>query len=828
MSENEASRNDEAAQTPQGGEFKGPTNKALQRRIKRLKDKLAHEEKLLDSFAQDWNAVCKQLGYPIDADDCNKLERKLEAYEEGIDKTLECYGETAGKLAALTGQPVEDKAEWREQRLARRPKRTTKIPHNLPRSGAAAFVGRDEEIETLHQQLQQSDRIAIAAIEGMGGIGKTELALQYAITHLQQQTYPGGLCWLQARDAEVGSQIVSFALSRLGLTLSDGLELQEQVGFCWSHWRDGEVLLVFDDVTDYKVVAPFLPPSDPRFKILFTTRLRIGKTVQELRLDVLSKAAATELLVQLVGKERIQGQLEDAKALCQWLGYLPLGLELVGRYLEGKPDLPLPEMQQRLEDKRLETRALVKTEAGMTGTLGVAAAFELSWQELSEAAQQLGALLSLFALAPIPWLLVESVVNELGDEVLVPSDVEELEELRDGVLLKRHLLQRVGEGTYQLHQLIREFFAVKREPLEAVKVLKQGYCRAMVKVAKTIPWPPIRNQIVKVAPSIPHLEEATVLSEWLSDEDLYSPFEGISHFWYGQGAYAQAQLWNEQCLSVVRDRLGEDHPYTAGSLNNLAELYRSQGRYSEAEPLYLQALEIDKRALGEDHPDTAIDFNNLALLYRAQGRYEEAEPLYKQALDITRQQLGENHPHTAVNLGNLAGVYESQGRYEEAEPLRMQALNIHQQQLGEDHPLTATSLNNLAVLYKSQGRYSEAEPLYLQALKIRQQQLGEDHPDTAISLNNLAELYRLQGRYVEAEPLYLQTLEIFRQQLGEDHPLTATSLNNLAVLYKSQGRYSEAEPLFQKALEIKLRVLGEEHPSTVITRNHLDRLRAQQ
>ena len=566
----------------------------------------------------------------------------------------------------------------------------TGIPHNLPRSNAQ-FVGRGQDLETLHRQLQRSDRLAISAIAGMGGIGKTELALQYASTHLEQGTYPGGLCWLQARDADVGSQVVTFARTRFGLTPPDGLELPHQVEFCWSHWQQGEALVVFDDVTDYEQVKPFLPPGEKRFKVLFTTRKHFT-TVEELRLDVLSEAEAIEFLRRLAGEGRVQGQLEDANALCYWLGYLPLGLELVGRYLAGKPDLTLATMQQRLEAKRLEARALVKTQEGMTAALGVAAAFELSWQELNASAQQLGGLLSLFALAPIPWSLVESAI-ELTDETIIPSDAEELEDLRDESLLRLHLLQYTDEGTYQLHQLIREFFIAKQTEADA---LKRGYCKAMVKAARTIPKTPVLSDIAAIAPAIPHIgEAATGLQNWLSDEELIWPFTGIAWFWEGQGAYTQAEQWYEHCLEAVRDRLGETHPDVATSLNNLARLYDNQGRYTEAEPLFLQALQLYKQLLGEAHPYMATSLNNLARLYNDQGRYTEAETLYLQALQMRQQLLGEAHPDVAMSLNNLATLRESQERYSEAETLYLQALDIKLRVLGKEHPFTVGTRNNL-------------------------------------------------------------------------------------------------------------------------------------
>lgn len=314
------------------------------------------------------------------------------------------------------------------------------------------FVGRDTVMSQLHQMLQQDHRVAVYAIAGMGGVGKTELALQYALKY--QRMYPAGICWLSARGADVGTQIVQFGRSLLDLNPPEGVELMEQVRFCWRHWQSEEVLLVFDDVIDYTAIKPYLPPSTAsRFKVLITTRLRLGASVNQLELEVLDESAALALLESLVGGDRIQSEQDCAQQLCAQLGYLPLGLELVGRYLARKPDLSLAVMLQRLQEKGLVARALCQTDDDMTARLGVAAAFELSWETLSESAKPLGYLLSLFAAAPIPWWLVE--------KCLADQDPESLEETRDSELLDLHLLQRTNPGTYRLHPLIRDFFQTK-------------------------------------------------------------------------------------------------------------------------------------------------------------------------------------------------------------------------------------------------------------------------------------------------------------------------------------------------------------------------------
>ncbi|MEH1971017.1 tetratricopeptide repeat protein [Nostoc sp.] len=721
------------------------------------------------------------------------------------------------------------------------------------------FVGREAELQNLHQMLQENNQVVIAAIAGMGGLGKTELALQYAKAH--REIYKGGICWLLAKAGDVGIQIVQFARTQLDLNPPKDFDILAQVQYCFRLWREGNVLLVLDDVGEYQQVKPYLPSPSSRFKVLITTRQHLGASIKELSLNVLQPKAALELLKSFFKEtpQRIEQELTVANQLCEWLGYLPLGLELVGRYLARKQDLSLTEMLRRLEKKRLEQRAFDKPEGDMTAQRGVLAAFDLSWQELEDSDKQLVCLLSLFAAAPISWKLVEQCLPE--------EDEEELEEIRDDTLLKLHLLQRKGEGIYQLHSLLREFFQYKLTGLEQAEELKRSLCRVMVTVAKEIPDDPTLEQINDVNPAIPHITEvAKNLIQYVSDNDLIWTFVGNARFYEGQGLYDKEAPWCQLCLEITKKRLGEEHLDVATSLNDLAVLYHNQGRYSEAELLHLQALELRRRLLsdehldvafslnnlaeiyhdqgryneaellhlqslklrqqllGNEHPNVATSFNNLALLYASQGRYSEAEPLHLQALELRRRLLGDEHILVAISFNNLANVYESQGKYSEAEPLHLQSLKLRQRVLGDEHPLVATSFNNLAKLYESQEKYSEAEPLYLQALALWQRLLGEEHPNVSISLNNLANLYYYQRRYSEAESLFLQVLKLRRTLFGEEHPLVANSLNNLAVLYESQEEYSEAESLHLQALEVRQRLLGDEHPNVAMSLNNLAKL----
>jgi tetratricopeptide (TPR) repeat protein len=519
------------------------------------------------------------------------------------------------------------------------------VPQNLPSSGATKFVGRSHDLVRLHELLHSGgdsgepppnpplvgdfraeggDRpvhspprvgdvgggSAIASIHGMGGIGKTELALQYALSHYQQGTYPGGLCWLRARDLQIGAQILAFARLHLALTLPEESDLVQLVQWCWRNWRSGDVLVVIDDVTDLNAIREYLPPSaDRRFHVLLTTRSRLGAPIREWDIAVLELEEAIALLASLVTDGRVENQRTDAEDLCRWLGYLPLGVELVGRYLADKRDVSLTEMGKRLEAKRLGQKALQDRAGMMTAERGIAAAFELSWAELAAGEQKLGALLSLFALAPLPWDIVQSCCAD--------EDAEELEDERDR-LTGLHLVQRLDVGVYQLHPLMQQFLAAKLNERAEAGDLRGAVAAVAAEIAREIPQALTLEDIAKVALAIPHLATvATHQRDALSDDDLSWVFVGIARFYHGQGIYAQAEPWYQDCLTATKERLGDRHPAVATSLNNLAYLYYAQGRYDAAEPLYIEALQLRKDLLGDRHPAVATSLNNLALLYYA-------------------------------------------------------------------------------------------------------------------------------------------------------------------------------------------------------------------
>src|SRR3984957_2845928 len=250
----------------------------------------------------------------------------------------------------------------------------------------------------------------------------------------------------------------------------------------------------------------------------------------------------------------------------------------------------------------------------------------------------------------------------------------------------------------------------------------------------------------------------------------------------------------------------------------LGLVYVDGGRWKEAEKLQVLVVETMKRVLGEEHPDTLTSMDNLASTYRSQGRWKEAEMLGVLVVETMKQVLGEEHPDTLTSMDNLASTYRRQGRWKEAEMLDVLVTETMKRVLGEEHPDTLMSMNNLASTYWSQGRWKEAEMLDVLVMETRRRVLGEEHPHTLASINNLACTYRSQGRWKEAEMLEVSVMETRKRVLGEEHPDTLTSMYNLAFTYRSQGRWKEAEMLGGFVMGRRKRGLGGGEPATPTTR----------
>ncbi|MFW9262251.1 tetratricopeptide repeat protein, partial [Nostoc sp. CALU 546] len=496
---------------------------------------------------------------------------------------------------------------------------------SIPYRGSVHFVGRETELTMVHKDLQRKDYVAIA---GMGGVGKTELATQYARRY--EQDY-GGIAWFNDRETNLAAEVLEFFQLQFGLEIPQELggrllSLKEQVAWCWSKYPDSPlpILIVFDDITDLDNLRKVVPNNN-RFQVLVTTRLRHldPNFIQEIPLDVLSPqkepGKALELLKGLLGKKdrRVENQPQAATAICECLEYLPLGIELVGGYLVRDPDISLDIMFGRLQERKLAEAALQNRETLNSTQLGVKAAFALTWSELDPLAQQLGRFLSLFSPVQILWDLViwvatggEEAENQQQRQLTWSED--ELNAAKNQ-LYGRNLLQLLEEreGCYKIHALVRWFLQEQLTTSGEMKsVLETTFVTAMKAKAKILAQSPTSEQIESIKDVVPHLEdlgncliaeikkakEAQIISlASVPNDEVIWVFERIGKFYEGQGLYKLAEPWCEQCVNVCQALFTGNHPDVAGSLNNLAFLYYSQGRYNDAEPLYIEALAMTKR-----------------------------------------------------------------------------------------------------------------------------------------------------------------------------------------------------------------------------------------
>jgi tetratricopeptide (TPR) repeat protein len=285
---------------------------------------------------------------------------------------------------------------------------------------------------------------------------------------------------------------------------------------------------------------------------------------------------------------------------------------------------------------------------------------------------------------------------------------EVAEAIQEGTKL-RYIKKEDEEETplYTLHRLVREVWKSQHELEDEFVEKTASYLADYMKE--------IKDEFLNFDKLEMASFQAKKWSDFLDNTDTKAALLCYSAYPdYYMGKYKNGLDLVEDAYNAI-DKENDSEIY-AGILNSKAYLLSATADYTKAEPLFLKALEIREKVLGEEHPDTASSYNNLALLYNSKGEYEKAEPLFLKALEIREKVLGEEYPDTAASYNSLATLYDSKSEYEKAEPLYLKALEIREKVLREEHPSTATSYNNLAGLYKYKGEYEKVEPLYLKAL----------------------------------------------------------------------------------------------------------------
>ena len=742
------------------------------------------------------------------------------------------------ELACLLALDRQETRELLEASLtALAPYWSVPLPRNL------FFTGREEILEALRTQLdvdQAGTFTQICALHGLGGVGKTQIALEYAYRYELEYS---AVFWIGAETVE---QIVSSLLRIAQVLQLPGRDDKDQqrVIAAVQRWLEthNQWLLIWDNVEDLALLDRFLP-SLRAGAILVTTRCQaLGTRARGIDLPPMEHEEGMLFLLcraKILEPQTTREQIRQLTALTPSLytatselvtamGALPLALDQAGAYIE-ETGCSLPDYLHRYEQQRaylLDCRGSQPNDHPHSVTTTFLLAMEQVAQKQSTAADMLWACALLHAEA-IPEELFVKAASYLGPQ-LEPLGTDPTQFDRAIAVLKSlALVQRQAEThTFSLHRLVQAVLYDQMSEHQQVMWLRRlsAALNALFPedISEASEWEQCERLLAHV------LAVAVAIPDHAGSQELIRVLCKAANYLHERAQYGQAAELYRRALSIGEQVLGEEHPDLAHALDGLAFLSGEQGRYEQAEALGIRALNLRERTLGQGASQVASSLNTIAILYTEQGKHEQAEPLFLRAIHIWEQGLGAQHPQVAVPLNRLALLYWRQGRYEQAEPLFKRALHIWQQAYGPASLQVAQSLYNLALLYWKEGKYEQAEPLFQQAVHVWQQAYGLEHPIMAYALTGLAILYAEQGRYEQAEPLFQQTLYIWEQVWGPKHHQVAVSLQNLGELAAEQGKNEQAEPLFQRALDIEEQVWGPEHLKVAYPLNSLADIYAKQ
>jgi TIR domain/Tetratricopeptide repeat/NB-ARC domain len=597
------------------------------------------------------------------------------------------------------------------------------------------FTGRDGLLVAIREQLLKGDKAVVQALEGLGGVGKTQLAIEYA--HQFAGTYD--LAWWvnSEQTGLIGEQFATLG-TELGCVEAGADTAAVRAAVLRKLRELSRWLLVFDNATNPEDVRPWLPGGGGH--VLITSRERNwAEVAAQVEIDVLARAESVAML-----GSRVAGLDEaDADRLAVQLGDLPLALAQAAGYMAatGMPAARYLGLLQTGAGQLLD-QAIPRSYPR-----SLAAATQLIADRLAQRdppAAELADLCAFLAPEPIPEGLFTAAVSELPD-ALAARAADPLAWPETLAQLARQSLARIDQRGLVMHRLTQAILRDRLTPQDAATTRQ----RTEAILAASDPGDP-GNPVTwpRWARLMPHLLAADLVGtanpslRWMTGNAC----------WYllSRGDTRAAHDMASDLRQRWRDRLGDDDQDTYRITNHLARALSTMGRHTEARDLIRDILDRFRQVLGDDHPNTLTAASNLAITLDTLGEVQEARDLNRDTLDRRRRVLGDDHPDTLDSANNLASTLLDLGEVQEARDLNRDTLDRRRRVLGDDHPGTLSSASNLAKALRQLGEVGTARALDQDTLDRRRRVLGDDHPDTQASASNLALDLRLLGEADDA------------------------------------------------------------------------------
>ena len=660
------------------------------------------------------------------------------------------------------------------------------------------FKGRDAFMARLRASLTRDGggaaAIAGRAVHGLGGVGKTRAAVEYAWAY--RDAY-NAIALLQAETADRLQSSLAALTGPLRLpeaaAIEDKMQIEAVIAWlnanpCW--------LLIFDNLDSDAALqaAHSLLGRLSGGHVVLTGRWdRFPDGIEQLDMDLLDLPDATAFLLEATDarRQRTPDDQERAERLAADLDRLALSLSMASATIKAR-QMSFARYWTLWEENREKVIGWASPQiAGYHHA--VAETWQTSVDQLSPDGRTLLERLAYLAPDPVPRFLLGVPVPSVDD---IDTDAA-LDDLAAYSLVSRG----AEDGTFQVHRLVQD---VTRRALE-----KEG--RATDRLTEALRWVTAgfmgESQDVRfwpyLDPLVPHVETVGRFAE--QSAILYPTvllFNQLGKHFYFKADNGRAEPLMRHGVAMAEGQYGESDPQIVMYLGNLAQLLQRTNRMQEAEALMRRVLAICETNFEESDVALAFYRNNIAMLLFETGRWDEAERLLRNALAIFEFRFDEAAPQIANLLNNLAQVLSGLSRFEEAEPLIRRAIAIGEDQYGKSHPEVARHLNTLSQLLLGSGRPQEVELMLERALEIYERNYDAGDPRIAVSVRNLGSFMYEMGRNEEAEKFFRKSLETHFVHYGDQHPEVATDLNSLGVLLRDVERFEEAEPLLRQALMI--------------------------